>query len=275
MTTNHSTRSALFAALAASALLLSACGGGGTQAPAASPAATDTAASQDLSGDVTVFAAASLNKAFSDIADELATTHPGITVTFSFEGSSTLVDQMAEGAPADVFASADEENMTRATEENLVGDAKEFATNVLTLIVPAGNPGEITGLNDSLTGKRLVVCAPGVPCGNATETLAKNLGVTLQPVSEEQKVTDVRGKVEAGEADAGLVYTTDAKAAGDKVEVIDVDGADEVVNRYPIAMTTKGADNAAAQAFIDLVLSERGQKILADYGFGAGADAAK
>ncbi|OKL53793.1 molybdate ABC transporter substrate-binding protein [Bowdeniella nasicola] len=248
-------------------MLLSACGGA-KDAPADGGTPAD-----ELTGEVTVFAAASLNKAFSDIGDELMKKNPKVKVKYSFEGSSTLVDQMSEGAPADVFASADEKNMKRATESDLVEDNKQFATNVLTLIVPAGNPAKITGLDASLDGKRLVVCAPGVPCGNATKTLAENLGVTLKPVSEEQKVTDVRGKVEAGEADAGLVYTTDAKAAGDKVEIIAIDGADKVVNKYPIALTKKGKDNKAAQAFIDMVLSAEGQKILADYGFGAGADA--
>ncbi|MDO5726296.1 MAG: molybdate ABC transporter substrate-binding protein [Bowdeniella nasicola] len=250
--------------IAASALALTGCG------------SADNNQASDQGGEkteLTVFAAASLNKAFSDIAAEFEQDNPNVSVNFSFEGSSTLVDQMAEGAPADVFASADEKNMTRASQEELVGESQEFATNVLTLIVPAGNPAKITGLDDSLDDARLVVCAPGVPCGNATETLADNLGIELNPVSEEQKVTDVRGKVEAGEADAGLVYTTDAKAAGDAVEVIEVPGADEVVNRYPIAVTKTGADNAAAQAFVTWVLSERGQEILASYGFGPGADA--
>lgn len=256
------------AMLAAFTLLLAACGADDKNA-----AGTDSNSGEGEAVELTVFAAASLNKAFSDIAAEFEQEHPNVSVKFSFEGSSTLVDQIAQGAPAHVFASADEKNMNRATDEQLVGEAKEFATNVLTLIVPAGNPANITGLDDSLDGARLVVCAPGVPCGNATETLADNLGVELKPVSEEQKVTDVRGKVEAGEADAGLVYTTDAKAAGDAVEVIEVEGADQVVNRYPIALTNEGKDVAPAQAFIDWVLSDKGQAILAEYGFGAGADA--
>lgn len=257
------------AAVAACSLLLAACGSNDNTTAEAPSTGSDSTEAVEL----TVFAAASLNKAFSDIAAEFEQEHPNVSVKFSFEGSSTLVDQIAQGAPAHVFASADEKNMNRATDEQLVGEAKEFATNVLTLIVPAGNPANITGLDDSLDGARLVVCAPGVPCGNATETLADNLGVELKPVSEEQKVTDVRGKVEAGEADAGLVYTTDAKAAGDAVEVIEVKGADQVVNRYPIALTNAGKDVEAAQAFIDWVLSAKGQAILADYGFGAGADA--
>lgn len=271
-----SLRTLATAALASACMLLAACSGGGTaDAPSSSPATAASSGGSELSGKVVVFAAASLNKAFTELGDELMADNPGLDITFSFEGSSTLVDQMSEGAPADVFASADEKNMTRASEGKLVAEPKEFATNVLTLIVPAGNPAKITGLDASVDNARLVVCAKGVPCGNATEKLAADLGVTLKPVSEEQKVTDVRGKVEAGEADAGLVYTTDAKAAGDKVEVIPVEGADKVVNRYPIALTTAGESNPAAKAFMDLVLSAHGQEVLASYGFGAGADATK
>lgn len=221
---------------------------------------------------LTVFAAASLNKAFPEIVDKvLKKDHPEITVTFSFEGSKTLVEQLESGAPADVFASADEKNMNKANDKGLVTDIQPFAGNVLALITPKGNPAKITGLDNSLDGKKLVVCAPGVPCGNATEQLAKNLYVELKPVSEEQKVTDVRGKVENGEADAGLVYITDAKAAGDKVDIIDVPGTEKVVNNYPIALV-KGSKNAdAAKAFIGAILSPEGQKILARYGFRAPA----
>ena len=192
-------------------------------------------------------------------------------MTFNFQGSSTLVDQMKEGAPADVFASADQKNMTKASDAKLVDSPKPFASNVLTLIVPKGNPAKITGLDSSLDGKKLVVCAQGVPCGNATE----KLGVTLSPVSEEQKVTDVRAKVESGEADAGLVYATDAKAAGDKVEIIEIARADEVVNSYPIALTVSTKNKEAGQKFIDAVLSEKGQAVLKKYGFSAPTSADK
>ena len=157
--------------------------------------------------------------------------------------------------------------MTKATEAKLVDTPKPFASNVLTLIVPKGNPAKITGLDSSLDGKKLVVCAQGVPCGNATRQLAEKLGITLNPVSEEQKVTDVRAKVESGEADAGLVYTTDAKAAGDKVEIVEIPRANEVVNSYPIAVTISAKNKEAGQKFIDAVLSEKGQAVLKKYGF--------
>ena len=258
---------AVIAAL--SLITLSSCSGGaGTSSStstAASPAATMTVTEPV---ELKVFAAASLNKAFPEIADTvLKESDPNIKVTFNFQGSSTLVDQMKEGAPADVFASADQKNMTKASDAKLIDTPKPFASNVLTLIVPKGNPAKITGLDSSLDGKKLVVCAQGVPCGNATKQLAEKLGVTLNPVSEEQKVTDVRAKVESGEADAGLVYATDAKAAGDKVETIEVARANEVVNSYPIALTVSAKNKEAAQKFIDAVLSDKGQAVLKKYGF--------
>ena len=258
---------AVIAAL--SLIALSSCSGGaGTSSSTsttAAPAATTTATEPV---ELKVFAAASLNKAFPEIADTvLKESDPNIKVTFNFQGSSTLVDQMKEGAPADVFASADQKNMAKASDAKLVDTPKPFASNVLTLIVPKGNPAKITGLDASLDGKKLVVCAQGVPCGNATKQLADKLGVTLNPVSEEQKVTDVRAKVESGEADAGLVYATDAKAAGDKVEIIEIARANEVVNSYPIAATVSTKNKEAAQKFIDAVLSDKGQAVLKKYGF--------
>lgn len=259
-----------FAVIAALSLItLSSCSGGSGSASSSSSEASSTVPTASATPiELKVFAAASLNKAFPEIADTvLKESDPNIKVTFNFQGSSTLVDQMKEGAPADVFASADQKNMAKASDAKLVDTPKPFASNVLTLIVPKGNPGKITGLDASVDGKKLVICAQGVPCGNATKQLAEKLGVTLNPVSEEQKVTDVRAKVESGEADAGLVYATDAKAAGDKVETIEIARANEVVNSYPIALTVSAKNKEAAQKFIDAVLSEKGQAVLKKYGF--------
>lgn len=241
---------------------------GACTAPAPATPTDPAPAAPTHGGSLTVFAAASLKAPFEEIGAAFEAER-GAEVAFSFEGSSTLVDQLAGGAPADVFASADEKNMTRALDQGLVaGTPSLFATNQLVLVVPAGNPGAITGLDSSLDGKRLVVCAVGVPCGNATAQLAETLGVALHPVSEEQNVTDVRGKVESGEADAGFVYATDAKLSGDKVEVVPVPGAEQVVNRYPIAVTAEASDPAVAQQFVDAVTSPQGQAVLASYGFG-------
>lgn len=216
-----------------------------------------------------VFAAASLNQAFPAIASGFEKDHPGVAVTFSFDGSSSLVDQLSGGADADVLATADETTMGRAVRSKLVAaDTAVFATNVLVLITPPDNPGHITGLDSSLTGRRLVVCARQVPCGAATHTLAQLDGVTLRPVSETTKVTDVVGAVTTGEADAGIVYTTDARNAGSQVHTIPIPHSEGVVNRYPIT-TVSGTTHAAdARAFVDYVRSAAGRSVLASYGFG-------
>lgn len=219
---------------------------------------------------LTVFAAASLTDAFTEIADRFEGAHPGVEVRLSFDGSSGLVDQISGGAPADVFASADEATMSRAVDGGLVsGEPRLFAINVLTLITPPDDPAGVTGFDASLDGKRLVVCAEGVPCGNATRALAERAGVDLKPVSEESKVTDVRGKVESGEADAGIVYTTDAAAAGDKVRTVPIAGAGDSPNRYPVAVLEGAADAGLAAEFVDAVTGPEGRAVLEGYGFGA------
>ncbi len=222
---------------------------------------SSTAGQPAPSTPTTVFAAASLSAPFKKIAAD-------DQVTFSFEGSSTLVDQIAAGARADVLATADTATMDKAVEKGLVGTPTRFATNVLVLITPADNPAKVTGFDESLQGTRLVICAPQVPCGRATAALAQRLQVTLTPVSEESKVTDVLGKVVSGEADAGLVYATDAAGASKPVNVIRIPEAAETPNEYWIAPVT-GGDATKAQAFIGTVTSPDGAKVLAEAGFGA------
>lgn len=268
-----SRRLAITALSLVSAAALVACGGTASDSTnPATPAAGAQGASTgaDITGEVTVFAAASLQDAFEELAASFQNAHPGARIAFDFQGSQDLVTALDGGASADILATANNSTMTDAASKGLVGEQTEFATNVLTLIVPAGNPAGVTGINDgSLDKADLVICAPEVPCGEATQKLAAELGVTLNPVSEEQKVTDVRGKVESGEAQAGIVYTTDAAQAGDKVETIALP-ANSVINHYPIALTKSAANSQAAQAFIDYILSPEGQKVLQDtYGFGA------
>ena len=266
-----SRRAAIAAVSLLSAVCLAACGGSasnsstGTTTGAASAGASG--GTGKANGKVTVLAAASLQKAFEEIEKTVEKDNPGLDVTFDFQGSQDLVASLAGGDSADVLATANNSTMKTAADQKLVGSQTEFATNVLTLIVPKGNPKRITGLDSSLDGANLVICAPEVPCGEATKKLAEAQGITLKPVSEEQKVTDVRGKVESGEADAGIVYTTDAAAAKDKADKIDIpDGG--VVNHYPIAQTAKPENPAGAQAFIDAVTGKAGQEILAKHGFG-------
>ena len=264
-------RAAIAAVSLLSAVSLAACGGSAsnssTGAASSAASASGSGASQKATGKVTVLAAASLQGAFEEIEKTVEKDNPGLDVTFDFQGSQDLVSSLANGNSADVLATANNSTMKTAADQKLVGNQTEFATNVLTLIVPKGNPKKITGLDSSLDGANLVICAPEVPCGEATKKLAEAQGITLNPVSEEQKVTDVRGKVESGEADAGIVYTTDAAAAKDKADKIDIpDGG--VVNHYPIAQTAEPENPAGAQVFIDAVTGKTGQEILAKHGFG-------
>ena len=231
-------------------------------------ACSATASSATPRTDLVVFAAASLSETYAALGTAFEASHPGVTVKFSFDGSPTLVDQLKQGAPADVFASADRPNMDKATSANLLAGAPVlFATNTLTIIVPKGNPAGITGLDASLDGKKLVVCADGVPCGSATTALAKLLGVTLKPVSQETNVTEVRAKVETGQADAGVVYVTDAKASGTKVDTIAIKDADQVKNEYLVGVVAASNQSDLANQFVTFVTGPEGRTVLTAAGF--------
>lgn len=223
---------------------------------------------------LTVLAAASLRDVFTQLADDFEAEHEGVTVALSFAGSSDLADQVLAGAPADVLASADERTMDRVVEAGDATDPVPFATNTLTVVTPPDNPAGVEGLADlGRDDVRVVVCAPQVPCGAATDAVESAAGVTIHRASEEASVTDVLGKVTLGEADAGLVYVTDATLAGDDVAVVDVPEAAAAVNTYPIAVVAAagaGSEQAAlAQAWVDLVTGGTGRAALADAGFGA------
>jgi molybdate transport system substrate-binding protein len=263
------------AALTTAGLLLTtaACGSGpGTddESPqGGGSSSTSSGAGSDLSGSITVFAAASLKATFTEIGAEFEKAHPGTKVAFNFAGSSDLVAQIQQGAPADVFASADTRNMDKATGDSLTAAAPvDFASNTLEIAVPPGNPARIATLEDlTKPGLKVVVCAPAVPCGSAARRVETAAEVDIKPVSEEQSVTDVLGKVVTGEADAGLVYVTDVKGAGDKVEGIAFPESSAAVNTYPIA-SLKGSKNAVvADAFLKAVTGGPGQGILAAAGF--------
>ncbi len=220
---------------------------------------------------LTVHAAASLTDTFTVLAEQFEAEHPEVEVSLNFAGSSALVQQLTAGAPADVLATADERSMAGAVDAGLVeGGPEVFATNVLTAVVPAGDPAGIGSFRAMAEpGVQVVVCAPQVPCGAATERVEEASGVRLSPVSEEGSVTDVLGKVVSGQADAGLVYATDARSAGDAVEVLEVPEAARAVNRYPAAVLADAAEPAAARQFLELVTGERGREALAAAGFGA------
>ena len=227
--------------------------------------------SSEITGDITVFAAASLTKTFTELGARFEADHPGTTVNLNFAGSSDLVTQITQGAPADVFASADTRNMDKASEAGVVaGTPADFATNTLTIVTAPGNPKGIASFADLADpGTQVVVCAPQVPCGSATERVEQATGVTLDPVSEESAVTDVLGKITSGQADAGLVYRTDASAAGDKVTSVPFPESADAVNVYPIALLRDATNPAAAQEFVDLVTGAVGQQVLAAAGFAA------
>jgi molybdate transport system substrate-binding protein len=217
-----------------------------------------------------VYAAASLTAGFEQLGERFEDSHDDVEVALSFAGSSDLVAQILSGAPADVFASADEPNMDKLTAAGLTGTPPRiFATNTVQIATPPENPAGIRSLPDLADPEiLLVVCAPVVPCGAATQTAAAAAGVELRPDSEEQSVTDVLGKVSSGEADAGLVYVTDVLAAGDDVLGIALPQEQAVVNRYPITTVADSPRADLAEEFIDLVLSEEGQAVLGRAGFG-------
>lgn len=264
---------ALGGALATTALL-AACGAGAADAGAGGRPAV--ASSDALTGPLTVVAAASLQPAFEELGALFAQQHPGVDVQpMTFDGSATLVTQLAAGARADVLATADERSMAGAADAGLLaGDAVPFTTNTLQVVVPAGNPEQVRSLADlgalAAAGGRVVVCAPQVPCGAATTTVLAAGGVELPGASEEQNVSAVLMKVVSGDADAGLVYRTDVLRGGDAVEGVDVPEAAEVVNTYPVAVLAdreQGHEEAVARAFVALVLSAQGQRVLDGLGF--------
>jgi molybdate transport system substrate-binding protein len=249
------TRVRLAAVLAATAIVLAACGGdepsGGT---AASP------------GELKVFAAASLTAAFSELGEQFTAADGGTEVTFNFAGSQALATQIQQGAPADVFASADTANMDKV--KDLVGDPQPFASNLLQIVVEKGNPKGVKDLDDLASSDlKVVLTAPEVPAGKYAGQALDRQGVAVKPVSLEDNVKAVVSKVSLGEADAGIVYVTDVTAGGSKVEGVDIPTEHNVVATYPIATVKASRSQDQAQAFMDLVRSAEGQQVLERYGF--------
>jgi molybdate transport system substrate-binding protein len=220
-------------------------------------------------GTVTVFAASSLTEAFTAMGEAFQVENPAAVVTFNFAGSGDLVTQINEGAPADVFASADDANMTKLTDAGgNAGAPVVIARNTFEIIVGPGNPKGITGLADLAEPDLIVVlCADTVPCGKGAATVLANAGVTVTPKSFEEKVKGVVTKVTAGEADAGIVFSTDVVAARDAAEGVAIADDVNVISNYPIVVTQNAPNAVAARAFVDFVAAAAGQAILAKYGF--------
>jgi molybdate transport system substrate-binding protein len=282
------------------ALLLTACGGSpatGTPAPtseptvantapvgatAVSPSTTGTVAA--VSGTLTVVAAASLTESFTEIKDIFEKANPGVTVQYNFGGSPTLVTQLTQGAPADLFASADQPNMDNAVKGGVIaGTPQIFAKNKLVIIVPKENKAGITTPKDlAKPGIKFDTAQASVPVGAYTQQALDNFSklpdygpdfkasVHTNTVSQEDNVKAIVQKVQLGEADAGIVYATDAQAAKDKLTIIAIPDAQNVIATYPVALV-KGAKQAAlGQKFVDFLLSADGQAILQKYGFAPG-----
>ena len=252
------TRLAALAAVAA--VSLAGCGSKDTPAGASTP---------KVSGAVTVFAAASLTETFTQLGKDFEVANPGTKVTFSFGASSALAQQLNQGAPADVFASAAPANMKQVTDTGAItASPVTFVRNRLEIAVPKGNPGKITGLADfGKADLKIALCAEQAPCGAAAKKVFETAGITPAPDTREQDVKAVLTKVRLGEVDAALVYRTDVKAAGGEVQGIEFAEADKAVNDYPIAALAKAPNPAGAKAFVDFVLSDKGRAVLAGAGF--------
>lgn len=240
---------------------LAGCGGSPTDQPANSDA---------LTGRLTVHAAASLTGAFTEMASEFTAIHPGVDLAFNFAGTSTLVAQLLEGAPGDVFAAADTINMAKLRDSSLTAAAPiVFATNTAAIVVEKGNPASISSVADlARPGLRVVLCAAEVPCGSYARRILDNAGVALVPRSYEESVKAVLSKVALGEADAGIVYSTDI-AVSDAIEGVAIDAGVNIVADYPIAVLKGARNRVAAEEFIGFTTSAAGRRILASFGFGA------
>jgi molybdate transport system substrate-binding protein len=259
----------LLAVVSLPALVFAACGDGDdndasssiTEAPAEEPA---------LEGDITVFAAASLTDAFTELGTAFESENQDVSVEFNFGASSALREQILAGAPADVFASANTSNMDQVVDGGAATGPENFVTNQLQIAVPDGNEAGVAGLDDFASPDLLIgLCAEDVPCGEFGREALANAGVTPSVDTNEPDVRSLLTKVEAGDLDAGIVYVTDVMAAGDAVEGIDIPADENVTATYPIATLRDAANADVADAFVAFVLSDEGQGILDSYGFDA------
>ena len=240
-------------------------------AVACGSSASTSSSTDAISGSITISAAASLQSAFTEIRTAFGDSHPGVSVALNFGASSTLAQQILDGAPVDVFASADEANMTKVSDAGLIaGRPTVFATNSLEIIVRRGNPSKIASLSDlSRSGLVYVTCAPDVPIGRYAAQVLAGADVTVRPSSLEPDVKGIVGKVTSGEADAGIVYATDVTATNGAADGVVIPSEANLVATYPIATIGASSNGAAARAWIEFVMGPEGRSILHDHGFGA------
>jgi molybdate transport system substrate-binding protein len=246
--------------LAAVLLVAAGCGDEGTEPAAGGGGVT---------GDVTVFAAASLTESFNQIGKDFEAANPGTKVTFNFAGSSALATQINQGAPADVFAAASPTTMKTVTDAgNGDGEPAVFVKNQLVIAVAKGNPKGIQGLADlAKPGTKVALCAEQVPCGSAAKKALESANVKVTPVTLEQDVKAALSKVKLGEVDAALVYRTDAKAASADVDGIDFPESANAINDYPLVVLKDAPNKTAAQAFVEYLKGEKAQAVLTQAGF--------
>jgi len=248
------------------ALLAGACGS--DSKPSSTSGASSSAAA--MTGNLNVFAAASLTEAFNNAKSTLTADNPGLNLMYNFAGSNALATQIQQGAPADVYASADQKNMQTLVTAGLVETPVTFAKNTLQIAVAPGNPKGITGLADlAKPDVAVVLGAPGVPAGDYTRQVLAAKNITVTPKSLETDVKSALAKVTSGEADATVVYATDVEAGGSKVEGVVIPDADQPDISYPIAVVMATKNQAAAQAFVDSAVSGDVQKSLQAAGFSA------
>jgi len=250
------------AAVLAAVLAVAGCGsgseaGGGAAGPGGG-----------LSGTVTVFAAASLTESFGTLGKQFEAAHPGVTVRFNFGASSALAESIAQGAPADVFASASVKTMDSVVGAGGAAEPRTFAKNVMEIAVPPANPAGVAALTDlTKPGLKLALCQEQVPCGATAKQVFDKARLTVRPVTLGADVKAVLTAVELGEVDAGVVYRTDVQAAGAKVKGIEIPAGQNPSTSYPIATLAKAPNGAAARAFLDYVLSGAGTRVLTGAGF--------
>jgi molybdate transport system substrate-binding protein len=256
-------------ALAIAFVVVAAACGGASPPAASSPTAVVSPTAAPLAGSVTVFAGSSLTDAFKKVGDQLKAKNPGTDYVFNFGSSSTLATQITSGAPADVFASADDVNMQMVVDAKLNDGAPTVLVgNRLQIAVATGNPKQIGGLADlAKPGLIVVLAGPTVPAGRYALEALQKAGVTVRPASQEVDVRAVLNKVALGEADAGIVYVTDVKSAGTRVTGVEIPEQHQVIARYPIAVVKESKTARLAKAYVDYLLSDEGQRLLAEFGF--------
>ncbi len=260
----------LFTLAAVSALFITGCGSDSNTSTSDTSAGSDTTTVAGVTGTATVSAAASLTEAFTQIGEDFKAANPDATVEFTFDSSSTLSKQIIDGAPADVFASADQANMTKLTDADLLaGSPQVFATNELVIVTKPGNPAGITSLADLAHAGIISLCGEEVPCGKFAKQALDGAGVVIPEtsVTRGQNVKATLTAVTEGDAVAGIVYVTDAKAAGDTVDTVAIPADQNVTATYPIGVIAATTNAEIAEAFMAYVLSPEGQAVLEEFGF--------